>query len=424
MKKRSILIITAFISFTVSTQLLAQPSDNWTHFRGSDLSGIAGPGEYPVIWSDSTNIEWNVPIEGRGWSSPVVFEDQVWLTSATPDGKVMNALCINLHSGEEVFNIELFKPEKIHRKHAINSYATPTSAIEDGFVYVHFGRYGTACINTSTGKKVWKRTDMQCEHIQGPGSSLFLHENKLIVHMEGTDVQDIYALDKKTGETIWLAKRDPAFLEEMDEIGRKAYVTPIIVEVNGRKLLISNGSGACNAYDIETGEEVWYIPQGEDSTISMPVFYKGKIYFYTSFITPEVGEKYCELWAVDPKGEGDLTENILWRSSFPILQLLTPVIWNDLLFTIDTRNILHCFDAISGEKIWTERLMGKYNSSPIVANGMVYVNTTRGETMVFKATKSFGQVAQNNLDGEIWATPAFVNGSILMRTSKGLVKIK
>jgi len=417
-----------FIIFTLTLSMLiiscSNSQDNWTHFRGSDLNGIAAEGDYPTVWNDSTNIVWKIPVGGRGWSSPVVYDKQVWLTTASPDGKEMSALCIDLNSGELLFDVDLFKPEKVFRKHSVNSYATPTPAIEADFVYVNFGRYGTACLSTSSGEVIWSRTDMQCEHVQGSGSSLFLYEDMLIVHMEGTDVQDIYALDIETGETIWIAKRDKALLDQIEDIGKKAYVTPIVIEVDGRKLMISNGSRACSAYDIESGEEVWYIPQGEDSTISMPLFYKGKVYFYTSFVTPEAGEKYCELWAVDPKGTGNLTDNIIWREKFPILQLLTPVISDDMLFTIDTKSELYCMDVTSGETIWKERLKGKYNSSPIVANGLVYVSTTRGETSIFKVARSYEKVAENKLSGEIWATLAFVNGSILIRTSKGLYKIE
>ncbi|MCF8224310.1 MAG: PQQ-like beta-propeller repeat protein [Bacteroidales bacterium] len=415
----------ALVAITVlATSSCSQQKDSWTHFRGNDLDGIAAPGDYPVTWNDSTNIDWKVAVKGRGWSSPVVMNNQVWLTSATPDGRHMFADCYDISSGESVHHVDLFHPEKVYGKHSINSYATPTSAIEEGYVYVHFGRYGTACIDTGTGDLVWKRSDMQCEHIQGPGSSLFLYGNKLIVHMEGTDVQEIYALDKRTGETIWKAERDPEFLEPLLEIGKKAYVTPIVIEVNSRKLLISNGSASCSAYDLETGEEVWYIPQGEDSTISMPVEYGGKVYFFTSFVTPEEGEKYCELLAADPDGTGDISDQVIWRKKFPILQLLTPVIYEGLLYTIDTKGVLYCLDAANGETIWTRKLKGKYNSSPVVAGGNVYVNSIRGETLVFRAGRSFELVAENSLKGEIWATPAFVNGDILMRTSKGLFKIE
>jgi outer membrane protein assembly factor BamB len=421
-KKRYLPLIPVTIIAFLAMSCDKSPA-NWTHFRGSSHDGIAAPGEYPTQWNDSTNIRWIAPDEGKGWSSPVVLDKQVWLTSASADGKEMYAVCIDLESGEQLFKTELFTPDSIFRIHAVNSYATPTPAIEEGYVYVHFGRYGTACINTKTGEKVWQRTDLQCEHVQGPGSSLLLHDEKLIVHMEGTDVQDIYALNKRTGETIWKTSRNPVFYEHLAEIGKKAYTTPIVITVDGRELLISNGSAVANAFDIETGEEVWHIPFGEDSTVAMPVEYNGKIYFYTSFETQDDGERVCELWAVDPRGKGDLSGNILWKLTSPLLQLSTQVIADGLLYTVDSRSNLQCIDPETGKVIWVEKLKGKFNSSPIAANGNIYVSTTRGETIVFKQDRSYDLVAENNLEGEIWATPAFVDGSILMRTSKGLYRI-
>lgn len=411
------------VSFLLShAPALAQ--GQWTHFRGNRLDGIALQGTYPLNWNDSSNISWYAAVHGRGWSSPVVYDNQVWVTTASADGKSMSAVCIDLSSGAPVFDSEVFNPEKVYRKHAINTYATPTSAIEEGFVYVHFGRYGTACLDTRTGEKVWERTDLYCEDVQGPGSSLLLHGDKLFVHMEGTDVQEIFALDKKTGQTVWKAERNRALYDALDDIGKKAYVTPIVIIVRGRELLISNGSAVCNAYDVETGEEVWYIVQGEDSTISMPVEYNGRVYFYTSFVSAPGGGKYCELWCVDPSGTGDLSENIIWRMQFPILQLLTPVIHDDLLFTVDTESVLYCIRAETGSVVWKEQLNGKYNSSPVWANGNIYLSNTRGETLVFQAAGKFKILAGNTLPGEIWATPAFVDGSILIRTSGGVVCVR
>lgn len=422
--KRTLLLIAVTVLLVAAAPRGDESSPHhWTHFRGSSLNGIAEGENYPVDWSDSSSVAWMAPVAGRGWSSPVVYDNQVWLTSATADGRRMFAVAIDLATGSEIFNIDLFSPDTVYARHAVNSYATPTAAIEEGRVYVHFGRYGTACIDTHTGARVWARTDLQCNHVQGPGSSLFLHGEKLIIHMEGTDIQRIYALDKHTGETIWIAKRNPEFYDHLDDIGKKAYITPIVISSGGKELLISNGSAVCNAFDMETGEEVWYIPQGEDSTISMPVESNGVIYFYTSFVTTEGGERYCELWAVDPEGEGDLTGNILWRKQYPILQLLTPVIRDGLLYTVDTRGILHCIDAVTGKTVYSEKLGGKFNASPVWAEGNIYLHSTRGETYVVRAGRSFTLVAKNKLPGEIWATPAFVDGSILIRTSSGLYKI-
>ncbi len=422
MRNSLILIIPTLFVFNISSS--QEGSDNWTHFRGNELNSLANDKTYPVEWSDSTNIEWKTPIPGKGWSSPVVFGDQVWMTTASNRGKEMFAVCTDLNSGRILFNEKVFEPDTTYRIHAVNSYATPTPCIEKDFVYVHFGRYGTACLNTRNGKIVWKRTDLQCEHVQGPGSSPMIHNEKLILHLEGTDVQYIIALDKKTGETIWKTERPAECYESLAEIGKKAYITPIVVNVNGRELLISNGSAVCIAYDVETGKEVWRIVQGEDSTISMPFIFDDIVYFFTSFVTPESGGRYCELLAIDPDGEGDIQDsNVLWRKSFPPLQLLTPVAKDELIYLADTRGNFFCLDAYSGNEIWTEKRRGKFNSSPVAASGYIYFNSTLGETIVFKEGKKLEHVAENKLDGEVWATPAFVNGAILLRTSKYLYKI-
>lgn len=425
MKHKYYIIAIFFTLIASSIQLSSQETTRqWTHFRGNELKSIAEEGSYPIQWTDTTNVDWKTEIRGRSWSSPVVYGDQIWATSATRDGKEMFVVCIDYNTGKIHKEIALFQPDSVYKIHAVNSYATPTPAIEEGRVYVHFGRYGSACLDTETLDLLWERKDLTCEHRQGPGSSVFIYKEKIILHMEGTDRMRIYALDKQTGETIWVSERDDRWYQEMKEIGKKAYTTPIVILVEGREMMISNGSGVCDAMDINTGEVIWYIPQGEDSTIAMPFESEGIVYFYTSFIRPDVGEDYCDLLAVDPKGEGDNTENIIWRLSSPRLQLLTPVIYDGLIYTIDSKSNLLCIDALTGETIWKEKLKGKYHSSPVLANGNIYFNSTRGDTYIYKAGKEKKLLAQNKLDGEIWATPAFLDGAIIMRTSKYLYKIK
>jgi outer membrane protein assembly factor BamB len=398
---------------------------DWTHFRGSNLDGISHDKSVPLWWTETDNIAWKSAMEGRGWSSPVVYNDQVWYTTAAPDGKEMFAVCTDFITGHKMFNIKVFQPDTLYRIHAINSYATPTPCIEEDFVYVHFGRYGTACLSTITGQIIWSRTDLQCEHIQGPASSPILYKNMLILHMEGTDVQYIIAIDKSSGETVWRTDRPEECYDSLEWIGKKAYITPLIVKVNGKDQLISNGAAVCIAYDPETGEEIWRIVQGEDSTIAMPSEEDGIIYFYTSFVTPPGGDPFAELLAVDPDGKGDIAAtNIIWRVKSPVLQLLTPLVKDGLLYTIDSQGTMLCLNAKTGETVWSEKLKGKYHSSPVSIASHVYFNSTRGETLVIKEGRELEVVAHNTLDGEIWATPAVVNGAILMRTSKYLYKIR
>jgi outer membrane protein assembly factor BamB len=412
-----------FILITIPYQSISQ-QNSWTHFRGNNLDGIALVDQAPVKWSGDSNLVWKTEIHDKGWSSPVVCNNQIWMTTAEENGKEMFAVCVDYQSGETIFDILLFKPDSVYRKHNINSYATPTPCIDEEFVYVNFGRYGTACLNTTNGKVVWQRNDIDFLDIQGPGSSLMLYKDLLILHCEGIHKQQILALSKATGETIWQIERPKDIYDKLEPIGKKAYTTPLIVNVNGKDQLISNGSAVCIAYDPDTGEEIWRVVGGIDSTISMPFSEDGIVFFYTGFKLDDEGEKYAELLAVNPEGKGDITEtHIIWRMRTPILQLLTPVVKDGLIYTIDTRNIMMCIDAKSGDIIWSNRVKGKFNASPIYANGNIYFCSTNGDIIVINEGKELDIISENELEGEIWTTPVILNGNILIRTSKYLYKI-
>ena len=398
---------------------------NWTHFRGSNLDGISTDSLVPVSWNDTTNIIWETDIRGRGWSSPIVYGNQVWVTTATVDGKEMSGICVDFKTGKQVYDILLFKQDSIYSKHSVNTYATPTPCIEKGFVYLNFGSSGTACVDTQTGKIIWKRDDLKCDHMQGTGSSPMLYKDLLILHYEGTDQQFIVALNKKSGETIWKSERPQEYYDPLSPVGKKAYVTPIVVNVDGKDLLISNGAAVCIAYEVETGKEVWRFIQGEDSTIAMPFAENGVVYFYTSFVTPTDGEKYIEMVAIDPSGSGDITktDKVLWRIKSPILQLLTPLIKDGIIYTVDSRNILTVIDARSGIPLYTKKLKNKFNSSPVYAGGKVYFTSVKGETLVLKAGRTLEILSENKLPGDLFATPAIAQNSILIRNEFSLYRI-
>ena len=156
MKQRFVLFFVV-PAFLIVLNINAQQA-NWTHFRGSNLNGISEATNPPVTWGISNNIKWRTDLTGKGWSSPVVLGDQIWLTTATEDGKNMKVVCLDFKTGRIIHDILLFSPDSLESKHSINTYATPTPCIEDGFVYIHFGTYGTACLKTADGKLAWKRT--------------------------------------------------------------------------------------------------------------------------------------------------------------------------------------------------------------------------------------------------------------------------
>lgn len=421
-KKLSLLSLIVVWSF--SGALLAQ-EENWTHFRGSDLSGISSTKKAPLSWSDSTGFKWKTMIHGKGWSSPVISGNQIWLTTADPAGNELYAVCVDFNTGKVTHDIKVFTPIKPEGKHQINTYATPTPALEKGFVYVHFGSYGTACIRTSDGKIIWTRTDLKCRHVQGPASSPVIYGDLLILHYEGTDVRFITALDKKSGETVWRTDRPEEPYLPLPEIGKKAYVTPLIMSVKGRDLLISNGSAACIAYEPLTGKEVWRVVRGAESTVSMPFAWNGILYFYSGFMVDADQTNFSEIVAVNPEGEGDITSSgVLWKKRVERLQLLTPVVIDGLIYTVDTKNIMTCIDASDGKDVWTYRMRANHNASPVYAAGNIYFFSIRGEATIIKPGRQMFIVAQNQLSAETWATPAFLRNSMIIRTDTYLARVE
>lgn len=426
MMRGSLHILFSAIAFLFLTQLNGVAQDkNWTHFRGSNLDGIAVAKDIPLRW-DSVNTKWKTAIHGKGHSSPVVFNNQIWLTSGSADGKELYAVCTDYETGKILHNIKVIVPEATISKHSINTYASPTPCIEKGFVYVHYGSLGTACIKTSDGSIVWTRTDLKCKHVQGPGSSPILYKNLLILHYEGTDVRFIVALDKATGKQVWRTDRPEEPYVPLPNIGKKAYITPIIMNVKGRDLLISNGSAACFAYDPLTGKEIWRVVRGAESTVPMPITENGILYFYTGFMVDDEAPNFTELLAVNPDGKGDITStNVLWRKrdNQSQTQMLTPVIKDGLIYTLNTRSMLMCIDAKTGEEIWSERQGANFNSSPVYVNGNIWFFSVKGDVIAVKAGRKYEVVAENIMDSGIWATPAFLRNSVILRTEKFLYRI-
>lgn len=403
----------------------ARSQENWTHLRGTNLDGHSQSKNAPVNWSDSVNINWKTEIRGLGWSSPVVFGDQIWISSATQNGEELFADCIDFNSGKIVQEVMLFKPDSVQHIHPTNSYATSTPCIEDGFVYVHFGTYGTACIDTKTFQVVWTRTDLNCDHMQGAASSPILYKNLLILHIEGTDVQYLIALDKHTGKTVWKTDRPREFYDTIEPVSRKAYCTPIVVNANGKDQLISNGSQLCIAYEPETGKQLWQVFYGEDSTVSMPLSYNGMVYINSGWVLPKDGSPfYARLLAVDPTGTGDITKtHVPWEVDVDVPQISTPVIVDSLIYMVHERGTVTCLNAKTGAVVWKEKLKDQFNASGLYASGNIYLFSLKGKAYVIKPGLTFQLIAENQLEGVVKATPAIVRDHIIFRTDKFLYRI-
>jgi hypothetical protein len=394
---------------------------NWPDWRGPTGDGRSDATDLPLKWSETENIVWKTRIHDHGYSTPVVWGNQVWLTTATKDGHTLYAVCIDLNSGRVVHDVEIFHPKKPQPIHRYNSYATPSAVLEEGRAYVHYGTHGTAAIDSKTGKVLWRRTDLNCEHMQGPVSSPVLFDDLLIVHLEGTDVQFIAALDTKTGNTVWRYERPQELYGHVEPVYlRKAYHTPVIVEVDGKAQLVSNGALLVTGHEPKTGKEIWRVIYRDDNTISRIVSGHGLL-----FINCGGSPGATHLWAVRQGGIGDVTDtHVVWKMTKDVPLESSPVFVGDLLYTLSDRGVLICKQAMTGETVWTERLSGKYGASLLYADGRIYISSKEGKTTVIEPGPKFLKLAVNELEGFLGASPAIAGKSLLLRTKTHLYRVR
>lgn len=404
----------------------ARAAENWPQFRGPDGTGHSDARGLPLNWSESKNVVWKTAIHDRGWSSPVIYGKQIWLTSATRDGKQLFVFVVDRDTGKIVRDWKLFDVAEPQFAHDFNTHASPTPVIEEGRVYITFGAAGTACIDTKTFRVMWERRDIECNHFRGAGSSPVLFGNLLLMHFDGSDRQFVMALDKRTGKTVWQTKRSIDF-QDLDTNGkpaadgdlRKAFSTPHVVQINGRWEMISLGAKAAYAYDPLTGKELWRLEErGQHSASTRPVIGHGMIYFPTGF---SVGQ----LLAVRTGGNGLLPDtHVAWRVKRGVPNKPSILLVDDLIYMIGDTGIASCVDAKSGEMVWQQRIGGEYSASPVYADGKLWFFSEDGKTTVLKPGRAFEQMAENRLDEGFLASPAISGKAFYLRTRTHLYRIE
>jgi len=401
----------------------------WNQYRGPNGDGTSPARTLPVEFSETKNLRWKTRIHSEGWSSPVVWGNQVWLTTGLADGTELFAVCVDLNSGDIIHDIKVFDVAEPQTEFEnLNTHASPTPTIEDGRIYVHFGSYGTACLDAQTGKKLWERRDLNCNHLNRPGSSPIIDDDTIYLHFDGSDAQFEAALDKSNGRTRWLKQRRKApdmeaemrvqgYTEEDVEGGnQKAFATPAIIEYQGRRQLISPAAQYAYAYDPATGEELWHIRYPNVvwsfNGAYRPVFGNGLVYLLSG------GNRH--LLAVRPSGSGDVTEtHVDWLvKGSTVPSVSSPLIVDDLLFIVSDAGLASCLEAKSGHRLWRKRLRagGIHWSSPLYANGRIYFCGRKGVVSVVAAERKFRLLAENKLDDGFHASPAVADDALLLRS--------
>ncbi|MBM3902422.1 MAG: PQQ-like beta-propeller repeat protein [Verrucomicrobia bacterium] len=414
---------------------------DWPEWRGPDAQGHATAKGVPETWSETQNIAWRCNLPGRGWSTPVMNADQIWLstaleTPASPEevaqrtkvntadqpltvlSKVeLKALCVDGRTGRLLWDIPLITVQDPQWVHELNSYASPSPVLEPGRAYFHFGTFGTFCVEVGTGGVVWANTNLHIMHENGPGSSPILVGDLLLFHLDGSDSQSIAALDKKTGRLVWRTNRSGK-MNEHPQL-KKSYATPTLTQWGGRPAVLSQGADWIYAYEPSTGRELWKVPYGNlgFSLSSRAVLGEGRVYFAT-------GYSRSEIQAVQLGGP-DTAPATVWKyaKGAPTMSSLL-LVGSELYFVSDSGGMLTCLDARTGREHYRERLGGSHSASPLYVDGRILLCSREGETCVMAPGPTFKLIARNRLPGKLMASPIASGESLYLRTDTALYRIQ
>lgn len=393
-------------SWLALSATMCSAQHSWPEFRGPQGNGQAIGAELPTDVGDPDNVKWKTGIHGKGWSSPVVWDDQIWLTTATEDGKQMSALCVDLNTGRVLRDQVIHRNESPAFSHPTNSYATPTPAIEAGRVYLHFGCYGTTCLDTRTGKTIWQRTDFECNHHRGPASSPILYQNMLIVAFDGFDVQYVVALDKSTGKTLWKSNREIDYGTTNGD-RMKAYCTGSVFSINGKAVLVYPSAVATVGYDVSNGQPLWTVYHGGMNASARPLRSDDGLVIISNGMGKMV--------AVNPDRDDHAKAKISWSLSRGVAKKSSPLVIGKRLFMVSDSGIASCVDITNGQTIWQERLGGKFSASPIYDGRHIFAFSESGRIHVFRPNDTFTLVKQSQLGPGFKASPAVVGKRLILR---------
>ncbi len=431
------IVLLAIVALFLSSQVGVAEDSDWTQFLGPAGDSDAQNATPLTSWDESNHI-WVTDIPGTGWSSPVYKDGHIWLTTATtkPATKEqiekkkqgvqfanmkttvgaldLYAICLDLESGKILHNIHLANIAEPDLINPLNSYASPTPAIDDGKVVCHFGNYGTWCLDAKTGSQIWN-SKFDVDHSVGAGSSPVVHDGKVLLVCDGIDEQYIAAVSLSSGEELWKTER-PDFRNPNGE-QQKAYSTPLISKFDGKTQAIIPGAQWVIAYDPETGKEIWRVDHGDGfSVVPMATVESGLVIFASGYMKSEFA-------AVDPTGTGDVTKtHVKWRASqAPAMPSMIST--GDKVYAVTDNGIMSCVDAKTGELVKRKRIGGNFAASPLLAGGNIYLSSREGNMTIVKCDPSLEEVGKQKFDSRLIATPAPVGNDLLIRTEKKLYRI-
>ena len=402
------LLLPALLAATCTA--IADP--DWPQFRGPEGDGHSLAKNLPLTWDATNNVAWKTELPGKGWSSPALHQGRLYLTAAEDAGGTLSlrVLCHAAATGKQLWATEAIATPPV-KHHAKNSQASPTPLVDGDRLYVHFGHYGTACLDLA-GKVLWQQTDLKYSPVHGNGGSPILVGNALIFSCDGGTDPFVVALDKASGKVLWKVKRETTAKRNF------SFTTPTLITVKGQQQLITPGSGVVCALDPKTGAELWRCRYGEGySVIPKPVFGHGMIFLSSGYDKPV-------LLAIRADGEGDVTDtHLVWKLEKGAPHTPSPLLVGNELYVVSDAGIASCLDAKTGAVHWSERVAGNYSASPLLGDGRIYLQNETGTGVVLKPGKTFEKLSENPLGEKTLASYAVTDGALFIRSEQHLFRI-
>ena len=387
--------------------------DYWTRWRGPSGQGIVAGTGYTDTWSDTVNVKWKVDVPGRGHSSPIVWKDQLFLTTARDNGATVSMLAFRRSDGRLLWETKV-PTTGIERAYWKNSHASATPTTDGRRVYASFGTHGVAAFELD-GRLAWHRKLGDLSNYHGSAGSPVLYQDRLFLYQDhdGTSTLRSYvaAFDTRTGNVIW----------KTDRVESVGWGTPVVIAAGDRDELIVSSQRKVYAYDPQSGAELWTVRGTTFEVIPTPVVGHGLVFCSSGRAGPTL--------AIRPGGRGDVTDTrVAWTSPRGSPFVPSAIVHGDLLYMInDMQSILTALDARTGEAVYQERLgeamREGFSSSPVAVGDKIFFTNDLGQTFVVQAGRTFRLIRVNELRAQVLASPALVDGTWYWRTDRSLLAI-
>ncbi len=410
------IVVPVVLSLVVGFSMVE--AENWPQFRGPTNQGLSTETDAPLTWSESENIAWRTEIPGQSWSSPIVWNDRVFVTTATAEGASCRVLSIDLKTGKVLWDKEVFTQE-LRRKEDRNTYATPTPATDGKRVYACFGDGSFVALDFAANV-VWINRDHKFYGQHGLGSSPILRDGLLIMARDGSsdgpdkglgwqtpwDQSYVLALEASTGRERWKGKRG---------LSRISHGAPCIWDNNGQAQVVSEAGDVVQGFDLKSGERLWTSEVLGEGKVPSSLLGDGVVFTAGGWGGKE------SIKAFKLGGKGDLGEtNLLWEQKKGMPKLASMVYASQHLFAITDAGIASCINSESGEVVWQNRIGGNFAASPVVVADRIYFTDDNGNTTVVAATNEFRVLAKNTLNAPVQASAAISQGHLFIRSKDHL----